>query len=149
MRFLMLLYEKIDEGIFLVKSDVNFPWKCNGIIVQTQNGENVLIDCNFTSEEIETLLQKMGSRIAAYFASHVHMDHVNFIKNYETLGIKIYCPVPEDQYLLHIDTFLRENGAADYGLLDQFKGFIANIAQFRELNAVRGFQPCTKFTFGE
>jgi len=145
----MLHYKKIEEGIFLVKSDVNFPWKCNGIVAQTQGGENILIDCNFTAKEIDSLLQKMGPRVAAYFASHVHMDHVNNIKNYETLGIKIYCPIPEDRYLLHIDTFLRENGAADYGLLDQFKFFVANIAHFRELNSVSGFAPGMKFTFGE
>ena len=49
----MLTYEKLVEGIFLVKSDYNFTWKCDGILIKNVvNSGNILIDCNFKKREL-------------------------------------------------------------------------------------------------
>ncbi len=49
----MLTYEKLEKGIFLLRSDSLIS---NGILIENiENSGNLLIDCNFNHEEIQTL----------------------------------------------------------------------------------------------
>jgi glyoxylase-like metal-dependent hydrolase (beta-lactamase superfamily II) len=145
----MLIYEKIIDGIFLTYSDSQFWFKCNGILIKNKDLGDILIDCNcFYEKEIIELTK---NQIEAYFVSHVHLDHVYNLHFYEELNpaIKIYCPIPENEYLTDFNNFVRDNGTLDYGIKDNFKEFAFEELGFRELKTVTGFQSGNKFKFNE
>jgi glyoxylase-like metal-dependent hydrolase (beta-lactamase superfamily II) len=143
----MLIYEKVIDGIFLVYSDSQFWFKCNGILIKNKNSGNILIDCNcFYKNEIKEL---MNDKIEAYFVSHVHLDHVYNLHFYEEFDpkIKIYCPIPENNYLRDFNNFVKDNGTFDYGIGDNFKKFAFDELKFKELKYVIGFNSGTEFKF--
>ena len=142
----MLIYEKIVDRIFLVYSDSSFWFKCNGILIKNKLG-NILIDCNcFYKQEIKKLA-KIPTE--AYFVSHVHLDHVYNLHLFEEFNpkIKIYCPIPENEYLNNFNNFIRDNGTLDYGIGDNFRKFAYEELNFKELNSVIGFNSGTEFEF--
>ena len=125
----MLIYEKLVDGIFLVYSNSQFWFKCQGILIKNKNLGDILIDCNcYYKKELRNLLE---NQIEAYFVSHVHLDHVYNLHLYEEFNpkIKIYCPIPEDEYLRDFNTFLRDNGTLDFGIGDNFKKGIVEPAE--------------------
>jgi len=148
----MLLYEKIVDEIYLVKSDTKFMWKCNGILIKNvKNSGNILIDCNFSKREYIQLLNDLNHKVTAYFATHTHLDHVNNLHHLERLkpDLQIYCPIPENEYLLNIDNFIKVNGALDFGVGEPLKNLLKGFLRFKELKSVIGFQPGKIFNFGE
>lgn len=148
----MLTYEKIVEGIYLVKSDKKVMWRCNGLLIKNiKNSGNILIDCNFSKSEYKQLLSELDYQISAYFATHTHLDHVNNLHLLEKLkpDIQIYCPIPENEYLLNIDNFVKAAGALDLGFGEPFKFFLKGFLRFNELKSVIGFNPGKSFDFGE
>jgi len=143
----MLIYEKIVDDIFQIRSDSSFWFKCQGIVIKDKNSGNILIDCNcFYKNEIENLLK---DKTEAYFVSHVHLDHVYNLHYYEEFNpnIKIYCPIPENEYLTDFNNFVRDNGTLEFGIGDQFKGFAFKELGFKEIKSVIGFSPETEFEF--
>jgi len=145
--YTMLIYEKIVDDIFLIRSDASFWFKCQGIVIKNKNSGNILIDCNcFYKNEIENLLK---DKTEAYFVSHVHLDHVYNLHYYEEFNpnIKIYCPIPEDEYLRDFNNFVRDNGTLDFGNADKFKEFAFEYVKFKELNSVIGFNSGTEYEF--
>ncbi len=103
----MLIYEKLVDGIFLVYSDSQFWFKCNGILIKNKNMGDIQIDPK----------------------------------------IKIYCPIPENDYLKDFNKFIKANGTLDFGIGDEFKRFAFKDLNFKELNSVIGFNPGAKFEF--
>ncbi|MHA1884262.1 MAG: MBL fold metallo-hydrolase [Promethearchaeota archaeon] len=145
----MLTYEKLEVGVFLVKSASFFSDTCNGIFIKnSDNSGNILIDCNFQKSELKELLDKLNYNIAAYFASHTHLDHVSNINFYEDHGIEIYCPIPEDRYLKDMDVFIRENGMTDFGVDEIFRKIIYEELNFKNLTDVTPIEPNSKFLHG-
>ncbi|MFW9824956.1 MAG: MBL fold metallo-hydrolase [Candidatus Thorarchaeota archaeon] len=145
----MLIYERLESDIFLVKSDTPFGPVCNGIVIKnTENSSNILIDCNFNVNEINDLVYNLKGEIGAYFASHTHLDHISNINLYEKRGIKIYCSIPEDRYLRDIDIFIKENGMVDFGVDDIFRKIVCEEMKFKNLQDVNSFEPYTKFDYG-
>jgi glyoxylase-like metal-dependent hydrolase (beta-lactamase superfamily II) len=147
----MLAYDTLEDGIYLVKSDGNAIFTCQGILIEDVAGSgNILIDCNFTRRDLRQLIGRVGGNVAAYFASHVHVDHVNNVHEFEALlpGAPIYCPIPEDSYLCDLYNFTDANGAKDFGVVDQMQVLIRNSLNFREVREVTGFEPGAKFAFG-
>ena len=143
----MLIYEKIVDGIFLVYSDAQFWFKCNGIVIKNKNMGDILIDCNcFYKKEIKELTK---NQIEAYFVSHVHLDHAYNLHFYEEYApnIKIYCPIPEHEFLKDFNKFIKANGTLDFGIGDEFKYFAFKELNFKELHSVIGFTPGTEFVF--
>ena len=143
----MLIYEKIVDDIFLIRSDSSFWFKCQGIVIKNKNSGNILIDCNcFYKNEIENLLK---DKTEAYFVSHVHLDHVYNLHYYEEFNpnIKIYCPIPENEYLEDFNNFVRDNGTLTFGIGDDFKKFAFKDLGFKEIKSVIGFNPETEFEF--
>ncbi len=146
----MLNYEKLEDGIFLVRSNSKFGEQCNGILIKNiENSGNILIDCNFNSNEIQELYKSLNNKLTAYYASHTHLDHVSNIHYYETLGVKIYCPIPEDRYLKDMNTFMEENGMVDCGVDDIFRNIILQTLNFKHLTRCTAFKPGTKFNYGK
>ena len=144
----MLIYEKIVDDIFLIRSDSSFWFKCQGIVIKNKNTGNILIDCNcFYKNEIEDELLK--DKIVAYFVSHVHLDHVYNLHYYEELNpnIKIYCPIPENEYLEDFNKFVRDNGTKAFGIGEDFKKFAFKELGFKEIKTVIGFSAETEFKF--
>jgi len=146
----MLNYEKLEDGIFLVRSDSKFGGPCNGILINNiENSGNILIDCNFDNHEIQELYKRLNNELTAYYASHTHLDHVSNIHYYEDLGVKIYCPIPEDRYLKDMNIFMKENGMVDGGVDDIFSNMIFQGLNFKHLTRCTGFKPGTKFNYGK
>lgn len=146
----MLNYEKLEDGIFQVRSASKFGGSCNGILIKNiENSGNILIDCNFNNNEIQELYKSLNHELTAYYASHTHLDHVSNIHYYETLGVKIYCPIPEDRYLKDINIFMKENGMVDGGVDDIFRNMIIQGLNFKHLTRCNAFKPDTKFNYGK
>jgi glyoxylase-like metal-dependent hydrolase (beta-lactamase superfamily II) len=146
----MLTYEKLEAGVFLVKSTSIFQAVCNGILIKYKNNSgNILIDCNLNEADLKVLYSKLNNNITAYFASHTHLDHVSDIHRYEDLGVKIYCPIPEDRYLKDMTVFIRENGMVDFHVDDIFRKTIYEELNFKNLTSVNSFDPGSTFHFGD
>jgi len=146
----MLSYEKLEDRIFLVRSNSRFGPQCNGILIKNiENSGNILIDCNFNTNEIQELSDNLNNKIEAYFVSHTHLDHVSNIHFYEDHGVKIYCPIPEDRYLKDMNIFLRENGMFGFGVDEIFKNFIYKGLNFKDLTKVNAFKPNANFNYGK
>jgi glyoxylase-like metal-dependent hydrolase (beta-lactamase superfamily II) len=145
----MLIYEKLETNIFLVKSNFPFGPVCNGILIKnTENSGDILIDCNFNVDEIKDLMVGLKNEIGAYFASHTHLDHISNINIYEEFGVKIYCSIPEDRYLKDIDIFIRENGMVDFGVDSIFRKIIYEETNFKNLTEVNSLEPYSTFNYG-
>jgi glyoxylase-like metal-dependent hydrolase (beta-lactamase superfamily II) len=127
----MLTFKRITPGIHVVSSDSNTPWKCNGLVIIADSGKSVLIDCNFDGEEIKELLEFTGKKPMRYYISHVHVDHVAHVHRIEALNIPIYCPVPEEKYIVNLELLIEHSGAPRYGLLEGMKSFLFGFAGFR------------------
>jgi len=143
----MLRYEKIVDDIFLISSDSSFWFKCQGIVIKNKNSGNILIDTNcYYKNEIENLLKE---KIEAYFVSHVHLDHVYNLHYYEEFNpnIKIYCPIPENEYIMDFNKFVRANGTFAFGIEDNFREFAFKELGFKEIKYAIGFRPETEFEF--
>jgi glyoxylase-like metal-dependent hydrolase (beta-lactamase superfamily II) len=114
-----------------------------------ENSENILIDCNFNLDEIQTLNDSLENGIQAHYSSHTHLDHVSNLHFYEDLGVTIYCPVPEDRYLKDMNIFTKENGMFDCGIDDIFINTIYNELNFKNLKSVNAFKPGETFNCGK
>ncbi len=143
----MLHYAKLTETIDLAWSDRTVPWKCNGLVIRGKTG-NVLIDCNFSDDEIEDLIKRIPGTILAYFVTHMHIDHVNNLHFWEKYHIPIHCPVPEDGYLRDFKSLLDDSGSTSYGTNDTMLTFTRDIQGFREIPGTLGFVPGTSYRFG-
>ena len=145
----MLTYEKLEAGIFHVKSNSLFGATCNGILIKTRdNSGNILIDCNFHETELKELQESLKHEITAYFASHTHLDHVSNIHFYEDAGVNIYCPIPEDRYLKDMNIFIRENGMVDFAVGKIFRRVVYEELNFKDLTSVNPVEPGSKFNYG-
>ncbi|MHA2268428.1 MAG: MBL fold metallo-hydrolase, partial [Promethearchaeota archaeon] len=142
-------YEKLEKGIFLLRSNSSFGPICNGILVKNvENSKNILIDCNFTLDEILNLNDSLDDGIHIHYSSHTHLDHVSNLHFYENLGVRIYCPIPEDRYLKDMNIFMEENGMTEYGIDDIFLKEIYQRLKFKNLLHVEGFKPGITFSYG-
>jgi glyoxylase-like metal-dependent hydrolase (beta-lactamase superfamily II) len=147
----MLIYEKLVEDIFLVRTDDTFGWTCQGILIKdVSNSGNILIDCNFSRREYRNLLKELNNEITAFIATHAHLDHVGNLHHLEKLksDVKFYCPIPENEILLDLDKFMDINGARDFGVAEQMKNMLYGFIRFKELKSVMAFKPGTDFKFG-
>jgi glyoxylase-like metal-dependent hydrolase (beta-lactamase superfamily II) len=145
----MLTFEKLEKGIFLLRSNSSIGPKSNGILVKNvENSRNILIDCNFNYDEIQTLNDSLNNGIYAHYSSHTHLDHVSNLHFYEDLGIKTYCPVPEDRYLKDMNIFMKENGMTDCGIDDIFRNIVYQELNFKNLKFGNAFKPGATFNYG-
>ncbi|MBY8983668.1 MAG: MBL fold metallo-hydrolase [Candidatus Lokiarchaeota archaeon] len=146
----MLDYEKLEEGIFLVRSNSIFGTSCNGILIKNvENSGNILIDCNFHENELQELSESLKNNIKSYFVSHTHLDHISNIHFYEDHGFKIYCPIPEDRYLKDMNIFMKENGMVDCEVDNIFSNIIYEELNFKNLKNVETFKPGKTFNYGK
>ncbi len=143
----MLKQKKIVDGIFLVYSDTKFWFKCGGILIKNDISGDILIDCNcFLEEEVKALLK---NKIDSYFVSHMHLDHTYNLHFYEehNSNIKIYCPIPENEYLTDFNTFLEDTGINESGLGELYRKVSFESLKYKELNSVIGFNPGVEFEY--
>lgn len=143
----MLTFKKITSGVHLVSSDSDIPWKCNGLVIKADNGKAVFIDCNFDDEEIKELLEFTGKKPLRYYISHVHVDHVIHVHRIEALNIPIYCPVPEDKYIVNGELLMEHSGAERYGLLEEMKSFLFGFTGFKNLGKVYSYNQTDTYIF--
>lgn len=143
----MLTIEKITTGVHLVSSDSNTPWKCNGLVIRADSGKTVFIDCNFCDEELKELLDFTGGKPVRYYITHVHVDHITHAHRIEALNIPIYCPVPEDKYIVNGELLMEHSGAPHYGLLEEMKAFLFDSAGFKNLSKVHTYQQTGTYVF--
>ena len=99
-------------------------------------------------EENESLVKKLHNKIDAYFISHVHLDHVSNIKFYENLKIPIYCPKPEDKFILNTLLLHDAIGTNEF-MKSEFMVKIIDEFRASQLKHVNAFIPGETFTFGK
>ncbi len=129
---------KVTEDILLIhqkKPPYNFSC-CDGLIILPKKGRNTLtivLDLNIEPNLINQINDFYGP-ISFYVCSHGHMDHITHVHHWETLGAKIYAPIPEHKYLLDLYNFYE--GFGFYDVMD-----FSIIKKFGELN---GYQKCNQ-----
>lgn len=70
------------------------------------SGEDVLLlECGVPAKEMLKAIDYQTSRVVGCIASHVHSDHVGFIKQYMQYGIKVYT---SDEVQSDIETIMGE-----------------------------------------
>lgn len=146
----MVITQKLIENVYLITPEDKFSWICNGIlIVDANDGQNVLIDCNLKRRDFKALFKEFNGDFKTYYISHVHLDHVNNVHYFEKLvpEARIYCPIPEHEYMLDIQKFIETNGAQQYGVGEPLKKAFFTIMRFKELKRVEGFKPDASFSF--
>ncbi len=146
----MLTYQKLIDGVYLVESDEKISWKCNGLLISSDDERShIAIDCNFPRRDLRKLMQRCNNNIEYYIVSHVHGDHINYLHNVERLGIPIYAPKPEHEYILEIEKFARANGSYDFNVEKEFKDLIFLFLRYKELRDVNGFKHGKVFQVGD
>ena len=110
---------------------------------------DILIDGNFSRNEIKRINTDLRAEIKTFFVSHTHLDHVSNIHFYENPTTKIFCPLPEDRYLKNMNIFLKENGMVDFGVDNVFRDLIYKGFEFKNLTHVNEFQPGEKYIFNK
>ena len=129
---------KVTEDILLIhqkKPPYNFSC-CDGLIILPKKGRNTLtivLDLNIEPNLINQINDYYGP-ISFYVCTHGHMDHMAHVHHWETLGAKIYAPIPEHKYLLDLYNFYEGFGFSD--VMD-----FSIIKKFGELN---GYQKCNQ-----
>lgn len=68
-------------------------------------GEVLLLECGVPAKEMLKAIDYQTSRVVGCIASHVHSDHVGFIKQYMQYGIKVYT---SDEVQSDIETIMGE-----------------------------------------
>lgn len=144
----MLTFKKITENVFLASSDKKTPWKCHGLIIKGSDGKSVFIDCNFEDDELKELIDFAGSKPQRYYITHVHVDHVTNVHRIEKLGIPVFCPVPEDKYIVDGERLMAESGAPRYNLFDEMKAFLFKYAGYRNIKDVIPYIESDIYKFG-
>ncbi|MHA2280595.1 MAG: MBL fold metallo-hydrolase [Promethearchaeota archaeon] len=145
----MLNYERLVDGIFLVRTNSSLGEQCNGILIKNiENSGNILIDCNFNYRELQELCDSLNNNIESYFVSHIHLDHVSNINFYEDNGYKVRCPNPEDRYLKDMNIFMKENGMVDCGVDNIFRNIVYQKLSFKNLKNISAFKPGSTFYYG-
>lgn len=68
-------------------------------------GDILLLECGVPAKEMLNAIDYQTSKVVGCIASHVHSDHVGFIKQYMQYGIKVYT---SDEVQLDIETIMGE-----------------------------------------
>lgn len=68
-------------------------------------GDILLLECGVPAKEMLKAIDYQTSKVVGCIASHVHSDHVGFIKQYMQYGIKVYT---SDEVQLDIETIMGE-----------------------------------------
>jgi len=87
-----LSVQKVREKVYVVVH--NFPWSCNSLLVEMNDGQIVLVDTPNTPEATRDLLQwisnKFGNRQITAFNTHFHWDCLGGNQALVEKNIKIY-----------------------------------------------------------
>jgi len=127
---------KVTEDVLLIhqKKPPYYFSCCDGLIILPKKGRNTLtivLDLNIEPNLINQINDFYGP-ISYYVCTHGHMDHMAHVHHWETLGAKIYAPIPEHKYLSDLYNFYE-----GFGFIDVMDFSI--IKKFGELN---GYQKC-------
>lgn len=87
-----LSVQKVREKVYVVKH--SFPWSCNSLLVEMNNGQLVMIDTPNTPEATHDLLRwidkKFGDRQVTAFNAHFHFDCLGGNQALAEKNIKIF-----------------------------------------------------------
>ena len=141
---------EVSEDILLVHQ-INPPSYfscCDGLLILPKEGRNKLaiaLDLNVEPHLIQNICDVYGP-VSDYVCSHCHMDHITHIHKWESLGVTIHSPIPENSFLLDLYNFYEGfgfNSVMEYSIIETF----AKANGFNPCNSVNPFKPGIKLRF--
>ena len=143
---------KVTEDVLLIhqKKPPYYFSCCDGLIILPKKGRTTLtivLDLNIEPNLINQINDFYGP-ISFYVCTHGHMDHMAHVHHWETLGAKIYAPIPEHKYLLDLYNFYEGFGFSDVMDFSLIKKF-GELNGYQKCNHVNPFNPGDILEFGD
>jgi glyoxylase-like metal-dependent hydrolase (beta-lactamase superfamily II) len=121
---------------------------CDGLLILPKKGRNssaIVLDINIEPKLIIKINDLFGP-VSDYICSHGHMDHITHVHQWDSLGVKVHAPYPEDTYLLDLYNFykgFRFDSVMNFSAIQQF----AEVNRYLACKKVTVFNPGKKFEF--
>ncbi|MHA1371463.1 MAG: MBL fold metallo-hydrolase [Promethearchaeota archaeon] len=115
----------------LIQPNAPLFGSCQGLYVEGQDDDGILIDCVFDKSYMRSLIKDVGKRIQCHITTHFHIDHSSKIYLYERAGIPIQAPEKETGYLESVEYFIENTGLRSAGVDDLFKSHVMSFFDFR------------------
>ena len=117
---------------------------CSGVIINAPT--KIFIDTNMGYEETAGFLEAEKPDVA--IISHYHLDHATWAARVlDHGGSELFIPEGEENYLTSMDYFIRKT-AGPYGLGEQWKEFMLNVAHYQEIDHFNTYSGQTRFKSG-
>jgi glyoxylase-like metal-dependent hydrolase (beta-lactamase superfamily II) len=120
----------------------------DGLILLPKKDRNsglIILDLNIEPYIIDQLNDFLGP-VEKYICTHGHMDHMAHVHHWETIGAKIFAPIPESSYLLNIKNFYKGyefSESLDFSIIKKF----GELNRYHPCKAVNSFKPGKFFDF--
>jgi len=115
---------------------------CDGLIIlpkKHRNEQSIVLDLNIEPRLIDKIESYYGP-FSNYVCTHGHMDHMAHVHHWESLGVKIHAPIPENTYLLDLYNFYTGfgfNEQLDYNFIEKF----AKNNKYQPCKYLKAFKP--------
>jgi len=139
----MLEYLKLSNNVYLVREDIKKINRLNSLMIELdQNNGTILIDANFSFDNIDELYSRIKSKVSALIISHFHTDHSSrAFYHEEKYNTPLYCPIQEEKYLKSLSTMMEDAGFKRLGLSEAFLFFNNKMMKFKECKKLKTFNP--------
>ena len=103
----MLEYLKLSNNVYLVREDIKKINRLNSLMIELdQNNGTILLDANFSFDNITELYSRIKSKVLALVISHFHTDHSSRAYYHEErYKTPLYCPIQEEKYLKSVKAY--------------------------------------------
>ena len=142
----MLEYLKLSNNVYLIREDFKKINRLNSLMIELdQNNGIILLDANFSFDNINELYSRIKSKVSALIISHFHTDHSSrAFYHEEKYNTPLYCPIQEEKYLKSLSTMMEDVGFKKLGLSEAYLFFINKIMKFKECKKINVFVPGTE-----
>jgi len=142
----MLEYLKLSNNVNLVREDIKKVNRLNSLMIELdQNNGIILLDANFSFDNINELYSRIKSKANALIISHFHTDHSSHaFYHEEKYNTPLYCPIQEEKYLKSHPKMMEDVGFKKLGLSEAYLFFINKIMKFKECKKINVFVPGTE-----
>jgi len=139
----MLDYLKLSNNIYLVREDIKKVNRLNSLMIELdQNNGTILLDANFSFDNITELYSRIKSKVLALVISHFHTDHSSRAYYHEEkYNTPLYCPIQEEKYFKSLSAMMEDVGFIKLGLSEAYLFFINKIMKFKECKKLKTVNP--------
>jgi glyoxylase-like metal-dependent hydrolase (beta-lactamase superfamily II) len=140
---MLKIEQLLSSKVYLVREDIGKVNRLNSLMIELDhNNGTILLDANFSFDNINELYSRIKSKASTLIISHFHTDHSSRAfyheEKYNTL---LYCPIQEEKYFKSLSAMMEDVGFIKLGLSEAYLFFINKIMKFKECKKLNVFVP--------